>query len=68
LSNSLQNFLVNGQLQLFTNSLEFGLEVYDLYLLSTTAFIKELENPIRNFEYTSDELEEKYISPSNTIK
>lgn len=68
LSISSQNlFLVNTQLQPFPiSSLEFILEEDDDYVYFTTAFIKELENLIRNFEYTF-ELEGKYIFPNNTV-
>jgi len=68
LSISSQNlFLVNVQPQPFpSSSLEFVLEDDDDYFF-TTAFIKELENLIRNFEYTF-EIEGKYIFPNNTVK
>ena len=69
LSISPQNlFLVNAQPQPFpSSSLEFVLEDDDDYVYFTTAFIKELENLIRNFEYTF-EIEGKYIFPNNTVK
>ena len=61
-------FLVNAQPQpLPSSSLEFVLEDGDDYVYFTTAFIKELENLIRNFEYTF-EIEGKYIFPNNTVK
>ena len=60
-------FLVNAQPQPLPSSLEFVLEDGDDDVYFTTAFIKELENLIRNFEYTF-EIEGKYIFPNNTVK
>jgi hypothetical protein len=59
-------YLADGRSQILTSSLEFGLEE-KVYLYSTIAFTGELENFIRNFQYTF-ELEGKYIFPNNTIK
>lgn len=59
---------ISSQPQPFpSSSLEFVLEDDDDYFSFTTTFIKELENLIRNFEYTF-EIEGKYIFPNNTVK